>query len=392
MIGTKYPSEKREYVDEKTGVKITQLTSNYINNHMYFTDNSFDVNRNEIYFLSNRANPEKEECNLFHMDLETGEMTQLTDEPEGIIAGCLTKTPDSKYFAYFSGNDLHLYCTETGENKVIYTEKTMVARGPSFSADRQWIGFTRNEDIANLPNREENYSGFKERLYGIKDARISMVRIDGTDFHDVYRDTHQLGHFQFSPDDNDIAMFCHEGPWNRVLQRIWIMNVKTREIWHCFRQAENDCVGHEFWLQNGDLLFDNRMGGHDGTITSNKEQLDELEHESTDTPWFGIAGKDGEVYRKFDMPFYCNHYHSNPDATLFVGDALEDIVLIKVTPDGEAKAKSLAVHNTTWRFQRSHCHPTFSWDGTKILYAADTDRWHDNIFLVDLNDLTDEQW
>lgn len=384
MIGKKYPSEKREYVDPKSGRTVTQLTSTGINCHFYFTDNSFDENGKEIYFLSNRGNPDKELYNLFHMNLETGEMVQLTDEPNGILG--ITKTPDSKYIAYFAGKDLHLYMPENGTNTVIYTEKSMAVTMPSISADREWIGFVRNEDIAAFPRGAANYAGFKEKMFGTKDGRIARIRLDGSEFQDVFCDTHWLAHFQFSPNNKNIAMFCHEGPWNYVQQRIWLIDMKQKRVWPCFRQTEEDCVGHEFWLQNGDLLFDNRRGGHDGTISSTKEQVYASEQAFSGTPYFGFANQDGVMYDKIDMPYYCNHYHANKDATLFVGDAVEDIVLIKRLPSGEVKAETLAVHNTTWRFQRSHCHPTFNWDGTQILYAADTDRWHCNLFLVDIHE------
>lgn len=165
--------------------------------------------------------------------------------------------------------------------------------------------------------------------------------------------------------------------------------MKTGDFWPCFRQNEDDCVGHEFWSQKGDIIFDNRRGGHDGTISNSKGQVYASQNVSTETPYFGFAHKDGNVYRKIDMPFYCNHYFANGDMSLFVGDAVEDILLIKPEEDGNAKMKVLANHNTTWHYQRSHCHPTFSWDGKKLLYAADTDEWHDNLFLVDVPETID---
>ena len=105
---------------------------------------------------------------------------------------------------------------------------------------------------------------------------------------------------------------------------------------------------------------------------------------NAEIPYFGFAHKDGKVYRKINMPFYCNHYFANGDLSMFAGDAVDDILLIQPAEDGTAKMKILAHHNTTWHYQRSHCHPTFSWDGKKLLYAADTDEWHDNLFLVDV--------
>lgn len=385
MIGTVYPSEKRIYTDEKSGAQITQLTNQGINYHFYFTENSFDLDGKTIYFLSNREHEGTEICNLFKMDLNSGEMVQLTDDPLGVEVGRITKTPDGEYVAYVTGSQLRLYNTKTGENKLLYEEKNhMLLQNLSFSCDKQWIGFNRNEDVDALPDGGPNYAGFKEKMFATKDGRISVIRLDGSEFHDVFRDTHWLSHFQFSPDDPDIAMFCHEGPWNYVQQRIWMINMNTGDIWPCFRQTEDDCVGHEFWAQNGDVIFDNRRGGHDGTISNSKSQVYASEHVSTEIPYFGFAHKDGKVYRKINMPFYCNHYFANGDLSMFVGDAVDDILLIQPAEDGTAKMKVLAHHNTTWHYQRSHCHPTFSWDGRKLLYAADTDEWHDNLFLVDV--------
>lgn len=385
MIGTVYPSEKRTYTDEKSSAQITQLTNQGINYHFYFTENSFDLDGKTIYFLSNREHEGTEICNLFKMDLDSGEMVQLTDDPLGVEVGRITKTPDGEYVAYVTGSQLRLYNTKTGENKLLYEEKNhMLLQNLSFSCDKQWIGFNRNEDVDALPDGGPNYAGFKEKMFATKDGRVSVIRLDGSEFHDVFRDTHWLSHFQFSPDNPDIAMFCHEGPWNYVQQRIWMINMNAGDIWPCFRQTEDDCVGHEFWAQNGDVIFDNRRGGHDGTISNSKSQVYASEHVSAEIPYFGFAHKDGKVYRKINMPFYCNHYFANGDLSMFAGDAVDDILLIQPAEDGTAKMKILAHHNTTWHYQRSHCHPTFSWDGKKLLYAADTDEWHDNLFLVDV--------
>lgn len=51
MIGKEFPSEFKEYIDEKTGNVVKQLTSNGSNNfHFYFTDNSFCTGDQDIYF------------------------------------------------------------------------------------------------------------------------------------------------------------------------------------------------------------------------------------------------------------------------------------------------------------------------------------------------------
>lgn len=70
------------------------------------------------------------------------------------------------------------------------------------------------------------------------------------------------------------------------------------------------------------------------------------------------------------MPYYCNHYHANPDNAGLVGDDVDDLMLIDISGD-EATLKVLCTHGTSWQTQSSHCHPTWCWDGNRILYASD---------------------
>lgn len=387
MTGQRFPSELKKFIDKKSGLEITQLTQNGINFHMYFTDNAFDLENRDIYMLSNRADEGKMIFNIFRLDTETGDMVQLSDEPEGVTTDGFTKTPDSEYIGYIVKESIiKVINTKTGEIRTVYEDPDMVIHNISFSSDKKRIGFIRDEKVDVLPNGGPNYAGFRDKMFAVKEGRIACVGIDGTGFRDVFRDTTWVNHFQFSPADSSLAMFCHEGPWNEVLQRIWMIDMDNGKVWPCFRQGADDCVGHEFWLRNGDIVFDNRRGGHDGTISVTKEQCFAKETPvSQEPPYFGFADRTGRVYKTVQMPYYCNHYMGNEDASLFAGDNVEDIVLIKPDADGKgAQIRVLANHNTTWKYQRSHCHPTFSWDGKKVLYAADTDDEHCNLFLVHL--------
>ena len=78
---------------------------------MYFTENSFDADTDQIIFMSDRASGigkaphEEPHYNLFSMDLTGGEIVQLTDEPESVsVPGSVTKTPDGRIVVYKTGN------------------------------------------------------------------------------------------------------------------------------------------------------------------------------------------------------------------------------------------------------------------------------------------------
>ena len=387
MIGQTWSSEIREFKDEKTGRAIRQLTSIGNNVHLYFTENSFDAHRNEIIFRSDRASGEDKAphedplYNLFCMDLGTGNIVQLTDETESV--GSVTKTPDSRLVVCATGNQIKRLDTESGEISTVYEEiGNHIAGSPSISANRRHIAFCRNENIA-VP-RGPNYTGFKDRYYLVKDGRITLAYLDGSGWFDVFKDTHWVSHFQFCPDDPTLATFCHEGPWHLVTQRIWLLDLVSREARPCFRQQEHDSVGHEFWTQDGYVFFDDRGPGHDGTITSDRTQAvarDVAVKEKTMTPFVGLADRHGNLVRRIDMPYYCNHYHANPDNTVLVGDDVDDLVLIDISAD-EARLEVLCHHKTSWHTQSGHCHPTWSWDGRRILYASDVGG-RVNLYLVE---------
>jgi len=376
MIGQTWNSETRGFKDEKTGRLIKQLTATGNNVHLYFTENSFDAHRSEIIFRSDRASGEDKApredplYNLFRMDLDAGEIVQLTDEPDSV--GRVTKTPDSRIVVYAAGNKIKKLDTESGEISTVYEETgNYNVGGPSISRNRRYIAFSRNENVH--VSRGPNYAGFKDRYYLIKDGRITLAYLDGSGWFDIFKDTHQLSHFQFCPDDSALATFCHEGPWHLVTQRIWLLDFVARETRPCFRQQEQDSIGHEFWTQDGYIFFDNRGPGHDGTITSDRTQA-VASHvavkQSQMMPFVGLADRQGNIVRRIDMPYYCNHYHANPDNTTLVGDDVDDLVLIDISGH-EAKLEVLCNHRTSWHTQTSHCHPTWSWDGSRILYASD---------------------
>jgi oligogalacturonide lyase len=380
MIGRKYASEMKTVTDRKTGNKIIQLTGGSSNNyHFYFTENSFIKGRREILFFSDRGSREEYHYNLFSMNLDSGEMIQITDSPVSLTHST-TKTKDGRFVFCANENKIKRLDTGTFEEIVIYeNDPAFQLSMVSLNAGENKIGFTRNEEVGITEGR--NYSGFAEIMYATKLGILTVVGTDGSKPCDVFTDTHWLEHFQFSPGDDTIGTFCHEGPWNLVHQRIWIFDFISRSVTPCMRQEADDSIGHEFWTRDGLIFFDNRRAGHDGTITSDKTQLYAVEPDEKQTPYIGFADKRGKILRTVDMPFYCNHYHANNDNTLLIGDAVEDLQLINIA-DGTACMQTLCFHGTSWYGQTTHCHPTFDWEGRYVLYASDFGG-KNNLYMID---------
>ena len=376
-IGKEYPSEMTAFRDPKTGREIIQLTASGSNRHLYFTDNSFYADdRSVLYVHQSSSLADPGEAELFRIDLETGIRTQLSDfEGQGIInPGAITKTPDGQIITFTSQGKLYAMFPGTGEIRLLASCPVgYVFAQATISHDAKYVAVIANQAVPQKRKirADENYNGFLETFYAIKTSKIILAQMDGSGAQTVFEDTHWMGHIQFAPDTNEYLTFCHEGPWNYVQQRIWLFNTITRHAYPCFVQGQNDSVGHEVWTRDGLMFFDNRGRGHDGTITSDKTQAVTMDYDGPDDiPEVGFVDKNGTVLRTLQLPYYCNHYHANKDNTLLVADAVNDLVLIDISTD-TAKLEVLCEHNTSWRWQGVHCHPTWSWSNNAILYRSD---------------------
>lgn len=377
-IGEVRPSEMETYIDKKSGREITKLTKTGTNVHFYFTDNSFTLGDSEIIYTHTDSHLSVKGAirDLYSMDLETGESVRLTDLGKQFKkVHSYTKSKDSKQILFVGDGDLYCFEREIGEVRLLYRAPVGCSlHNPHLSFDKRYVVCYANHidsPTYKPANMGENYSGFYNLHYRIKQGFVIIVRMDGSGGDIVYEDTHCLGHTQFAPDTNEYLTFCHEGPWDRVHQRIWMFNTVTRRVKPCYGQFEDDSVGHEFWTEDGLVFFENRGKGHDGTITSDKTQaISATTEDFGSSSWIGFADKDCNIVKKMDMPFYCNHYHANTGHSLLVGDAVEDILLINIAGE-KAACEVLCEHNTSWRWQDTHCHPCWSWSNDKIIYASD---------------------
>ena len=372
MLPQTYPSEKQVFSDILTGRQITQLTNSlkHDNVHLYFTENAFTKGGTEIYFISDRDTPGID--NVFTVNRETGLICRVTEYSDVGISN-LTKDPQSTVLLYNHGRQAVLHSLVTGEKQVLYTFPQEYRPGRlSLNCDHTLVGILMNEDVQ--VEHGINYDGFEEKMYRVKRSRIVFVPLKDGKAGEPYigvRDTCEAGHLQFSPTHRNLCMYCHEGPWHLVMQRIFIVDTDTLEVFPCFRQNKEDSVGHEFWTRDGKVFFDNRGPGHDGTITSNRTQAVAAEPaNSSFVPYVGLTDNTGVLLKKTLLPHYCNHYHCGSDPSVLVGDEVDDLVRIDLSADGPHITK-LCRHATSWHGQKSHCHPTVSWEDDAVLYASD---------------------
>lgn len=371
MLPEEYLIEPKALTDERTGRAYTQLTDwQEPCVHLYFTENSFYTGRNDILFQS--VHDSRGANNLFTLSLENGYVRRLTHYLADGGVNRVTKTPDGSIIGYCLGQSFYLYYTETDSTiKLMDAPEGMTPTRVSISCDKRSVAMLFNEDVHFGMGME--YKNFARRLYAIKRSEIWLCELDGLNVgkpRRILRDTAEGGHLQFSPTDPNLIMFCHEGPWNLVTQRVYLLRTDTDELMPCFRQAQEDSVGHEFFTRDGGIYLDDRGPTHDGSILSSLGELSgggDTDFE----PFLAYCAPDGSVVTRYPLPYYFQHYHCGSDRRVLCADGERELCRIRLTDGADATIETLLYHNTSWHGQHTHPHPTVSFDDKLCLFASD---------------------
>ncbi|MCC3355902.1 oligogalacturonate lyase family protein [Bacillus sp. REN16] len=380
--GTVWPCEWTEFKDTITGLPIKQLTNYMAHNfHLYFTNNGWYDNGSKLLFGSDRGN-----CtNLYSLNLINGEIIQLTDldrnESKGIQGTYINPVKNE---AYFTLNSVIISLNlDTYDEKEIFT----LPEGYQFSnlsctSDGKYLCFGLTEDLSKKikSNLSGGYVGFEEMEEARPHCQIYLLSLETGVSSVVHEEKRWIGHVNASPTKPNLITFCHEGPWERVDHRIWVLNIETDEFWKLREGEPNQFAGHEYWHADGI-----HIGYHGFT--------DSLERK--DGKFIGFAKFDNSECEDFDFPYQNMHIHSN-DSTLIVGDGQQSsayhgeryqdcIFLWRNTDHGMEGPRILCKHRASFQVQQIHVHPRLSPDGTKILFTSDQSGYG-NVYLVDVPD------
>lgn len=220
------------------------------------TNAGWTTNDQKLLFSSDRNNP----TNLYSIDLNNGEITQLTDlEPVPLprevefLRACVSADNNEAYFWH----DLSLIALDldTLEQRVLYVmEEGWDVSMCNVTADGKYICASISEDKSDeFPvDLLRGYVGFKETWASKPKNHIIRVAVDGSGGDSVWEENYWVGHVNTSPTQPRLLTFCHEGPWNLVDNRIWGLDMNTGEAWQIRpREEEGKSVGHEYWHADG---------------------------------------------------------------------------------------------------------------------------------------------
>jgi oligogalacturonide lyase len=368
-IGTLWPSEMKRFTDPNTGVAITQYTDGLCHsNHLYFTNRGdFDDFRKLAIY---RDLPQG--TNLFVLDLESGEMRQLTEwvygqhEPN-VCCSSLNPTRPEIYIWVertlvaidLTGGDARVLAECPAECDPTMTNVTADGKYVCTSIWQRPPGV--RIDLFN------GYIGFRETFEYAPPSEIWRINTRTGEREVVHAEKAWIGHVNTSPTQSNLLTYCHEGPWELVPQRIFGLNLETGKTWPIRPQASMDeSMGHEYWFADGVTI------GYHGR-TPNGPVYGSIRYDNT---------------QQVEAPFDANsmHFHSE-NLDLIVGDGrpggIRSILLWTYQDGAFSKAKRLLDHRGSWHTQRLHVHPRLYLNRGKIVYTADPNGYG-NVYIAEV--------
>ncbi len=363
--GSRHPAELTVSTDPVSGATVRQLTRYKAHSrHNYFTHPAWYDDGRKLLIFSDRGN----RTNLFGVDLESGELTQLTAWKPGAGGGNLCKNPVREEVYYRAGNALVALNLLTLETRPLFEYPAGgVGGGADVTADGQTVVVGFHEDLSDrFPlDLGHGYIGFNDMWAARPHSQIWAVPVDGGKARTAFEDDCWLAHFNTSPKLANVMTFCHEGPWDKVDNRIWGLDLSDGKTWKIRPTAPGEAVGHEYWMADGERIGYHGFNGDGGLFGSirydNAEQIE--------APFHG----------------HCWHFHSHM-LDLVVGDGSADeayLLAWRLREGAFEGPKVLAWHRGSFHMQQLHVHPCVHTDGAKVLYTADP-KGYGQVFVVDV--------
>jgi len=364
--GDTYPSEASEYTGDRARKPTRRLTDNGAHNrHLYLSAPTFADGGAALIYVSERTGAQ----NFYRMDLSTSESTQLTDA-EGIFAGGAWYLERTREIFFWRETALAAVNIDTLDERAVYDEGYQGGY-LSASSDGRFVAFAAKcEDVPGLDGDFEGHHA------------LMVVSADGDGAHPALVVPFPVSHVQFSPADPEKIIFCWEGAWRSVPQRIWWSDPEGLEAGPLGSQNPNEERAHEFFSPTGNYV------GYHGTRFHIRRG--EEGYFLEDTAWFvGLLSSDGSADRQVECPGPTGHCQINHAEDTFVCDRgggmdreRESVALIRPYED-KGVFEPLFYHGSSWKTQGAHPHPQFRPGDEEVVFTTDFSG-RSNIYLTEV--------
>lgn len=360
--------------DPYTGCPVTRLTPpDHTSHHMYFynrmvtSDSSRLLDRAEI---NGRRN-------LYLMELATGDAVQLT---EGDAL--------DDYGAMISADDKSVYYQQ--DRKVWKLDLATLQRTCLYAAPDGWdcgnwgmsddnrylvMTETRRDTLPDLTGKK-GWEFFPLTCAAKPLCHIVYLDTQTGEHHIVVEDRCWFGHAQLRPGDPDTILFCHEGPYDMIDARLWLIQ-SDGSRYRCARPQPKDVIiTHEFWMPTGDRLAYVYRKADDGSTETIRMMRPETLEEELFMPCLPYAHFICDRQRRW---FVGDCQGQETPIHLQTGEGRGQEVrndFIYLVDIARKKEIPLCYHGTSWTTihgtpQDAHPHPCFTPDGSGVVFTSD---------------------
>lgn len=375
-IGTIVKNHFTTAKDPYTGATITRLTDpQQLHHHMYFYNRMLTADGKKLLYAST-TNAGRQ---LFLMTLGTGAAVQITDGPDlddfsGVIAA-----DDQGVYYQQAGSVWYVSLSTLTRKLVFQPEDGWNAGNWGMSDDNRYMAIVATKKDT-LPPRKKGagWNFFAETCLAKPLCRLIYVDTLTGESKIILEDRCWFGHAQIRPGDPQTIMFCHEGPYDLIDARIWLIQSDGTNYRCCREQPTDLILTHEFWLPDG-------------------SKLAYVYRETTGEKIENIRLMD-PVTMEEEILMACSpfaHFIAAHHAPLMVGDSQSGDVPIHLLGQQKKKVshevpndfiylvnmekrqeRRLCYHGTSWGAQHgnpqdSHPHPCFTPDDKSVIFVSD---------------------
>lgn len=225
--GASLPSESRTFQDEKTGVRVVQLTNHpSINHNLYFLTSSFTPDERAVVVASYRSSS----VNYYKIGFPDGGITQLTDEAEihgysGIIS------PDGAELLYTAGGAVRGVHLDTLTTRTLMAYEGGQLGELSINADGQWL-------VAAM------------KRGGV--SCITVTQMDGSGGEVIFEGPRTIIHPQFHPAEPELIEYAQD-----PAPRMWTIRRDGTGNTCLYEHGNSEFIVHETFLghRGDDLIY-----------------------------------------------------------------------------------------------------------------------------------------
>ena len=338
-LGSRLPSERSTFIDEKTGITVTRLTSSPAkDNKIYQTHPNWTADGSYLIFYSDRTGRDE----VFAIEEATGEIVQITDGDSGAL---VVARHDNAMFLVRDGRvftvDLDALLTDNDKGKMrdASAYRQRIADLPEGSS----LSGTFTEDA----NGKTLYFGLvdPDKAYSIQKLDVATGQ-----FSTVIDLSFQVGHCQAHPTRTGVISYCHETGGDAP-QRMWVVNSDGSGNRSFYAETFDEWVTHEVWWTEDRMLF---------TIWPDATDMKRRP--------YGIGSVSlTDFHHKIHDQFPYWHVAGTQDGKYAVGDTFDGALFLIDIASGQRR---LLTEGHRPKGAQSHHHQSMSPDGRRVLFVS----------------------